>query len=244
MIPENGTESRYSAIGGNDTGSGKLPNNARFSALGSRFSIRTQLSKHPKHAKADHEILDVIRERWSPRAFDPARPVSREDLLRLFEAARWAPSSRNEQPWRFVVARRDESPDAFAALAGTLMGRNPDWARAAPVLMLLAVRTTHERDDSENHVAFYDAGQAMALLTMQATAMGLGLRQMAAFDRDRAREVAGVLRPFEPAVMVAIGYRGQPEALSHDSHREAEEQPRNRRGISEFVFNGKWGSSF
>jgi len=202
------------------------------------------LSKHPKHAKADHEILDVIRERWSPRAFDPARPVGRGELLRLFEAARWAPSSRNEQPWRVVVARRDESPDAFAALAGTLTGRNPDWARAAPVLMLITVRTTHERDESENHVAFYDAGQAMALLTIQATAMGLALRQMAAFDRALARTVAEVPSPFEPAVMVAIGYRGRPEALSHGSHREAEEQPRARRAVEEFVFGGKWGRRF
>jgi nitroreductase len=196
---------------------------------------------HPKHARPDHEILDVIRERWSPRAFDPDEPVSEADLLRLFEAARWAPSSRNEQPWRFVVADRYRSPDAFQALAATLKGKNPDWAQAAPVLLLVGVRTTHERDDSENRSAFYDAGQAVGFLALQATAMGLALRQMAAFDREKARQAAQVPQPFVPAVMIAIGRHGRPDALADPGHREAEGQPRSRRPIDEFVFGGTWG---
>jgi nitroreductase len=197
---------------------------------------------HPKHARAEHDILDVIRMRWSPRAFDADRPVSRADLLRLFEAARWAPSSYNEQPWRFVVAERDRSPEAFAALAGTLKGRNPDWAGAAPVLALVAVRTTHERDDSENRSAFYDAGQAVGFLTLQATAIGLAVRQMAAFDRDLARQVARVPEPFVPAVMMAIGYHGRPETLAHDPHRLDEARPRARKPLETFVFDGVWGT--
>jgi nitroreductase len=196
---------------------------------------------HPKHARPDHDVLDVICRRWSPRAFDPERTVSTGDLLRLFEAARWAPSSRNEQPWRFVVADRHRSPDAFEALANTLKGKNPDWARVAPVLMLVSVRTTHERDDSENRSAFYDTGQAVGFLTLQATAMGLGLRQMAAFDRERARIAAAVPQPFTPAVMIALGYHGPREALVDPSHREAEAQPRERRSIDEFVFGETWG---
>jgi len=196
---------------------------------------------HPKHARVEHDILDVIRRRWSPRAFDAGRPVSRTDLLRLFEAARWAPSSYNEQPWRFVVAERDRSPDAFGALAGTLTGRNPDWAGAAPVLALVAVRTTHERNDTENRSAFYDTGQAVGFLTLQATSMGLAVRQMAAFDRDLARQAAGVPEPYVPAVMMAIGYHGRPETLTHDLHREAEAQPRARKPLESFVFDGVWG---
>jgi nitroreductase len=197
---------------------------------------------HPKIAHTDHEILDLLRERWSPRAFDPDRPVSRVDLWRLFEAARWAPSSRNEQPWRFVVAERDRHPGAYAAFAATLSERNPEWARHAPVLALVAVRTTHELDDSENRVAYYDAGQAVALLTVQATALGISLRQMQGFDLERARAVARVPPPFEPAVIIAIGYRGDPDVLAHDKHRLAEGQPRKRRAIEDFVFEGTWRS--
>src|SRR5579863_8696246 len=149
MMPEKGTESRYAAIRGIIT-NGLL------------------MSSHPKHASPDHDIHDLIRRRWSPRAFDASRGVARADLLRLFEAARWAPSSMNEQPWRFVIAERLGTPEAFAALYGALTGRNPTWAGSAPVLALVAVRNTFETVDVRNESAWYDAGQAVALLVMQA----------------------------------------------------------------------------
>lgn len=199
---------------------------------------------HPKVAPAEHDILDVIRRRWSPRAFDTVRPVARADLLRLFEAARWAPSSRNEQPWRFVVAERDRTPEAFDTMAGVLLGTNPAWAPAAPVLVLIAVRTTHERDDSVNRVAHYDTGQAVGFLTLQATAMGLAARQMAGFDREQARAAVGVPEPFEPAVMMAIGYLGTPETLPEGKQRDDEHRPRSRRVIDEIVFDGWWGRPY
>lgn len=198
---------------------------------------------HPKHARTDHEILDLIGQRWSPRSFDGARAVSRADLLRLFEAARWAPSSRNEQPWRFVVADRQTSPEAFAALAATLSGRNPTWASSAPVLALVAVRMTHERDGSENRFALYDAGQAVGFLTLQATAMDLAVRQMEGFDRERARAAAHVPEPFVPVVIMAIGYHGAAELLAHEPHREDETRPRVRQPIGTFVYEGTWGAS-
>lgn len=196
---------------------------------------------HPKHARPDHQILDVIRHRWSPRAFDPDRAVARTDLMRLFEASRWAPSSRNEQPWRFVVADRHESPEAFAAFAGTLKGKNADWATAASAIVLVAVRTTLESDESENRSAMYDTGQAVGFLTLQATAMGLAVRQMAAFDRARVGEIAGVPEPFAPVVMMAVGYVGDPASLTDRAHRESEGQPRVRRPTGDFVFDSKWG---
>jgi nitroreductase len=198
---------------------------------------------HPKIARPDHEILDVIRERWSPRAFDASRAVSREDLLRLFEAARWAPSSANEQPWRFVVADRAESPEAYQALLESLTGRNPAWAAGAPVFVLVAVRLTHERNDAVNAHAWYDAGQAVAFLTLQATAIGLSIRQMQGFDPDLARAACRVPEPFEPGVVMAVGYAGDPGALEHERHREAERQPRTRRPIAEFVFEGVWDAA-
>jgi len=197
---------------------------------------------HPKHARPDHVILDVIRRRWSPRAFDADRAVTRRDLLRLFEAARWAPSSRNEQPWRFVVADRHEAPETFAAFAATLKGKNPDWATAASALVLITVRMTHERDESENRSAVYDTGQAVAFLTLQATDIDIAVRQMAAFDRVKAREAARVPEPFTPVVMMAIGYAGSPETLRDTGHRESEQQGRARRPVGDFVFDRVWGN--
>jgi nitroreductase len=197
--------------------------------------------RHPKVAHVDHQILEVIRQRWSPRAFDATVDVSQADLARLFEAARWAPSSANEQPWRFVVASARRSPGVFAALRDVLSPRNQLWAKQAPVLVLAAVRTTFERNDAENALAWYDAGQAIGFLSLQATAMGLGIRQMQGFDPEGARSAVGVPQPFEPAVIIAIGRPGDPDELEADSHRTAERRPRERRPIHDFVFEGTWG---
>lgn len=199
---------------------------------------------HPKHATADHEVLDLIRQRWSPRAFDAAQPVTTSDLWRLFEAARWAPSSRNEQPWRFVVADLQQSPEAYDALLGAITPGNRVWAHAAPVLVLVAVRLTVEQTGEANRHAYYDAGQAVALLTMQAQSQGLAVRQMEGFDHAKAREVCGVPDAFEPAVVMAIGYPGSPESLTNEKHRAAETTPRRRRPAAEFVFNGTWDKAF
>jgi nitroreductase len=199
---------------------------------------------HPKHAHADHDVLAVIRDRWSPRAFDPARDVSRADLSRLFEAARWAPSSMNEQPWRFVVADRARTHEAYDALLSALTDSNRAWAVAAPVLVMAAIQPTIERLGVDNRHAWYDAGQAVALLTMQATSMGLSIRQMEGFDRARAREACRIPAPFECAVIMAIGYAGDAELLAHERHRVAERAPRARKPIREFVFAGYWGHEY
>ena len=194
------------------------------------------MTDHPKFAAADHDVHELIRRRWSPRAFDPARLVARDELLRLFEAARWAPSSFNEQPWRFLVVEREQSAVAWRALMHTLTPRNQSWAAAAPVLVLAAVKNTYERGGAVNQMAWYDAGQAVAFLSLQATSQGLSLRQMEGFDRSTAKEALRVPEDFEPAVVMAIGYAGDPESLTHEKHREAERKPRQRRALGEIVF--------
>ena len=199
---------------------------------------------HPKVAQPDHEILDVIRHRWSPRAFNASEDVPLRDLQRLFEAARWAPSSRNEQPWRFVVGHRRRTPDAFAALLASATPKNQAWAAAAPVLVLVTVRANHEAIEVANPHAWYDAGQAVAFLTLQATASGLSVRQMQGFDPVVARQACAVPPPFEPAVIMAIGLAGDPSTLTVPGHREAELEPRSRRSLTEFVFEGVWGNSW
>ena len=188
---------------------------------------------HPKHAAADHEVLAIIRERWSPRAFDATRAVSLEDLWRLFEAARWAPSSRNEQPWRFVVTHREHSPDAYQALFAALGGSNQAWANTAPALILTAVQMTVEQTGEMNRHAYYDAGQAVAYLTLQAQSQGLAIRQMEGFSHAIAREVCHVPDGFEPAVVMAVGYPGSPDTLASEQHRAAEVTPRRRRKASD-----------
>jgi nitroreductase len=200
------------------------------------------MSNHPKHADPEHEILDVIRQRWSPRAFDPAKGVAPRDLRRIFEAARWAPSSFNEQPWRFVVTDRDRTPAAFADLLESLDGWNHDWAKHAPVLVLVALSTRLQRTGHPNQSAWYDTGQAVGFLTLQATGMGLAVRQMEGFDRVRAREVCQVPETFEPLIAMAIGYEGDPDLLQSERHRAAERQPRQRQSAETFVFEGAWGS--
>lgn len=196
---------------------------------------------HPKIANADHDILDVIRHRWSPRAFDADTDVSDADLRRLFEAARWAPSSANEQPWRFVVASARRTPEAFAALLGSLTPKNQAWAKHASALVLTAVRLTFERHGTPNPAAWYDAGQAVGFLSLQATADGLATRQMVGFDVERARTACDIPPLFEPTVVIAIGRVGDPERLEVETHRNAELQPRQRRPMREFVFWGIWG---
>lgn len=196
---------------------------------------------HPKTARTDHEIVDLLRRRWSPRAFDPDQPVDRADLFRLFEAARWAPSSFNVQPWRFVVADRGRSQETYDALFAALDRSNRMWAGSAPVLVLVAVKTHHDQFDAENTHAWYDTGQAVSLLTVQATALHLAVRQMQGFDADAARAACRIPGGFDPAIVMAVGYPGDPESLEKASHRQAERQPRTRRPISEFVFEGAWG---
>jgi nitroreductase len=196
--------------------------------------------RHPKIANADHDILDVIRHRWSPRAFDAAGEVSDVDLLRLFEAARWAPSSANEQPWRFVVASARRTPEAFAAMLDALTLKNQAWARHASALVVAAVRLTFERNGAPNTAAWYDAGQAVGFLSLQATADGLATRQMLGFDGDRLRAACAMPTLFEPTVVIAIGRVGDPERLEVETHRQAERQPRQRRPLSDSVFWGKW----
>jgi nitroreductase len=197
--------------------------------------------EHPKVARTDYEVHELIRRRWSPRAFDPDRQVSRDDLLKLFEAARWTPSSFNQQPWHFVVTDRTRTPEAFAALLASLTGRNPDWAGSAPLLVLVAVRVSRDGSAGDDPHAWYDTGQAVANLTLQATAEGLSIRQMQGFDPEPARAACQVPAGYMPAVVMAIGYAGDPQALPVEKLRAAEQQSRARRPLSAFVFDGTWG---
>ncbi len=193
-----------------------------------------------KPAPAAHPILEVVRERWSPRAFAP-RPLDTADLCSLFEAARWAPSSVNEQPWHFIVARRDE-PAGFAKLLGCLTASNQRWAGAAGALLLLVARTHFARTGKPNPHALHDAGLALENLLLEATSRGLAVHPMGGFDAAAAREAFEIPAGFDPITAVAVGAPGDPDALPEELAAR-ERAPRHRRALAEFVYEGKWGTA-
>ncbi|MGH7700576.1 MAG: nitroreductase family protein [Gemmatimonadales bacterium] len=178
----------------------------------------------------------LIRQRWSPRAF-AARPVEPEQLQAVFEAARWAPSSFNEQPWRFLLATTAE-PEWLAELQGYLVEGN-GWARAAPVLVASAYRMHFGRTGRSNRVALRDLGAAEENMFLQAAALGLAMHQMAGFDHERLRRT--LLPPgFEPGTLIAIGYLPEAEPASGDGPL-LEGVGRVRLPLAEFVFGVRWG---
>jgi nitroreductase len=185
-----------------------------------------------------HPIHDLLRRRWSPRAF-AERPISADVLASLLEAARWSPSSNNEQPWAFVVATKDD-PAAFDRLLGTLVEKNQQWAKAAPVLMIAIARKAFARNGVPNKWHGYDTGQAVAHLTVEAMARDVFVHQMAGFDPDKARSALGIPAEYEPMAAIVLGYAGDPSTLPDDL-RQRETAPTTRKPQAEFVFAGKWG---
>lgn len=196
-----------------------------------------------KPAPSDFPIHQIVRDRWSPRAFSE-KNVDADTLRSLFEAARWAPSSYNEQPWAYIVATRDDQEN-YQKLLGVLVEFNQGWAKHAPVLAIAIAEKNFARNGSPNRNAFYDVGAASAWLSVEATARGLIVHQMAGFDPEKARKVFGVPDGWEPIAALAIGYPGDPQSLPDKLH-EQEVAPRTRKPIREFVMTGHWGhtSSF
>lgn len=191
-----------------------------------------------KPAPVDHPIFALLQARWSPRAFDP-RPLDPATLRSLFEAARWAPSSANEQPWRFVVAPRDHAAD-FERLLQALTPSNQRWANQSGALALCAARADFERNGKPNPHAWHDCGLALAQMLVEATSRGLSAHPMAGFDAARAREACAVPEGFAPVTITALGYAAEPGVLPEDL-RTRELAVRQRRPQGEFLFLGIWG---
>ncbi|WP_040447267.1 nitroreductase family protein [Ktedonobacter racemifer] len=190
---------------------------------------------HYKPADNLHPIHDLIRHRWSPRAFS-SRPVEQEKLDSLFEAARWAASANNMQPWHFIYAT-NEQPEEHARLTSILFERNAMWAQKAPVLVLVVAKL-YEAPGREM-VSFYDVGMAAGALVTQAVDLGLATHQMGGFDASKAREELNIPEGYVPLTMITIGYPGHADDLS-DDFRERELAPRVRKEQKDFVFQGRW----
>jgi nitroreductase len=192
-----------------------------------------------KQATPAHPIQELIATRWSPYAFAD-RPVSEDDLRSLFEAARWAASSYNEQPWRYIVATKAK-PDEYERLLSCLVEGNQAWAKAAPVLALGCTSLNFALNGKPNAAAVHDLGLASATLTLEATARGLFVHQMIGIVPDRARQVYGIPEGVQPVTGLAIGYAADPNTLP-EKLRERDLAPRQRKTLGEFVFSGQWGT--
>ncbi len=192
----------------------------------------------PRGASPGHPIHELFTKRWSPCAFAD-RGVSESDLRSLFEAARWAASSYNEQPWRYIVATKAQ-PEAFDRLLSCLVEGNQPWAKAAPVLALGCTSLNFALNGQPNAAAEHDLGLASASLTLEATARGLCVHQMIGILPDRARELYRIPDGFKPLTGLAVGYLGDPDALPEE-YRERDLAPRQRKPLTEFVFGGEWG---
>lgn len=190
-----------------------------------------------KQAPAVDRVMPEVLHRWSPRSYSD-RDVSGQDLRTIFEAVRWAASSFNEQPWRFLVGRRGDP--TYQKIFQSLVEFNQAWAGTAPVLILGVTRTRFSHNETPNAVALYDLGAAAATLCYQAIHLGILTHQMGGYDRDIARKLLDIPEEFMPGAVIAMGYQGDPSALPHDSMRDQEVEPRTRKPVSEIALSS-WG---
>src|SRR5271165_7030025 len=191
-------------------------------------------------ATSDYPINDLVTARWSPYSF-ANRSVSIEDLRSLFEAARWAPSSFNEQPWSFIAARKEDTEE-FDRLVSCLVEVNQVWAKSASALVLGITRLNFAGNNQPNRAAIHDLGLAAGNLVLEATARGLSVHQMIGIQPDKAREIYEVPEGYEPMVAIAIGYAGERKDLPQElAQRDIARRP--RKPLKELIFSGKWGTT-
>ncbi|TCK71571.1 nitroreductase family protein [Acidipila rosea] len=186
-----------------------------------------------KHAPAVSGVPEIILHRWSPRAFAD-KEVSGDDLKKIFEAARWAASSFNEQPWRFLVGRRGDA--TYKKIFESLVEFNQLWAKSAPVLILSIGKKTFSHNGAANKYALHDVGAATAYLGLGATAAGLHTHSMAGFDSDKARASLAIPDDYEIGAVTALGYFGDSATLP-EQMRQTEEAARSRRPLEEIVLS-------
>ncbi|MDD5404904.1 MAG: nitroreductase family protein [Sulfuricella sp.] len=195
-----------------------------------------------KSATTAVPIHEIIARRWSCRAYDAARPVSREQIVALMEAARWAPSCFGDEPWRFIVWDRNTDSAAWQKAFDCLGEWNQNWVRNAPLLILVTANSVFRKNGKPNAWGQYDSGAAAENLCLQAVAMGLMAHQMGGFDADRVRHAFGIPEQFACMAMIAAGYQGE-ETLLDEELKELELAPRARTTLGEHFFEAKWGAA-
>ena len=192
-----------------------------------------EVAEKLKHAPDVAGVEHLIRRRWSPRAFSH-KEVSADELKKLFEASRWAASSSNEQPWRFLVGRRGD--ETYKKIFDALVEFNQSWVKSVPVLILSAAKKTFTANGDANRFGLHDTGAATTLFSLQATADGLHTHSMAGFDHEQARASFAIPLDYDIGAVTALGYIGDPESLP-ERMRKTEVAPRQRKPLEEFVFS-------
>lgn len=193
-----------------------------------------------KRAQTVVAIHDIIARRFSPRAFDPNKPVSKVQQLALMEAARWAPSCFGEEPWRYIFCDRFQEPTAWEKLLSVLTEKNQSWAKNAPLLILSCTVGHFSHNNNSNRWAQYDTGAASENLCLQAVALGLCVHQMGGFDADKVRQLLAIPSEATPMAVMAVGELGDIRLLSAE-HQLQEQSVRKRAEMGSHFFRGKWG---
>lgn len=187
-------------------------------------------------------INELILKRRSPVLFS-GRAVEKEKLELLFEAARWAPSSNNQQPWRFIIAKREDEAD-FNRMFDCLYPGNQLWAATVPVLILSVAETISGYNKKMNKYAFHDVGLAVGNLLLQATSMGLFVHQMGGYDNEKARNNLKIPNGYDPVAMIAVGYPAESYEGFPQKLIEREKELRRRNPLNETVYSIIWGKSY
>ena len=185
-------------------------------------------------------IDDLLASRWSPRAFDANRPVSREQLAALLEAARWAPSCNGDEPWRYLVWDRARDPEGFAEAFDCLSENNRKWVQHVPVLMLSCAGSIFAHSGKPNRFGPHDTGMADLSIALQAVTLGLVAHQMGGYDAQKARAAFGIPDEYTPQAMIAVGYQASPDVLDPET-KEKELKARSRKPLDTHFFEGGWG---
>jgi len=193
-----------------------------------------------KPAQTSRPIHELLARRWSTRAFDAAKPVSREQLTTLLEAGRWAPSCNGDEPWRYLVWDRARDPEGFQKAFDCLSDNNKKWVKNVPLLMLSCAGSNFAATGKPNRWTQHDTGAASLSIALQADVLGLAAHQMGGFDAEKARAAFGIPAEYMPMAMIAVGYQAAPDVLDEETKKK-ELIPRARKPLGEKFFEGGWG---
>jgi nitroreductase len=195
-----------------------------------------------KPAQTKYPIHQLIKNRWSPVCFDPDKTVEPEKISSLLEAARWAASCFNEQPWNFIVATKDNQEE-YQKLFSCILEGNQKWVKNVPVLMMAVAKLNFTHNNKPNRHAFHDVGLALGNLILQAETMSLRVHCMAGFDPEKTKEIYNIPENFEAITAIAIGYQGDVQKFAEEL-QQRDNKPRSRKSFDDFVFRNNWGISY
>jgi nitroreductase len=193
----------------------------------------------PRKAITSVPIHDLLARRWSPRAYDKARPVTREQLVTIMEAGRWAPSCNGDEPWRYLVWDRTRNPEGWQKAFDCLSESNKKWVQNVPLLMLSCAGSLFGHSGKPNRWTQHDTGAASVCMALQAEALGLVIHQMGGYDAEKVRAAFAIPAEYTPMAMIAVGYQAEPDILDEET-KAKELRPRVRKPLAERFYEGGW----